>query len=465
MVRTAILMMMIFLGISGGTAYMQWRDYEKSNQVNDHAPLVHSIDIRHEEGSLEITQTVDGLKNQSYEIVVPKEAQQFRYRFGDKENMQNGLNAGASSIEGKEHERLIMQYMIPLPISKTIWLEHWSVMFVTKQTQKFHVQFVDYATKDGMWIAGAPLEAKIKKQAFTLYSWSQANLLSFPLYFYPSELPRQVDGDIEVYGKRSMGNGKLQKWADVPSLTIVQSPQNDQHISPVLVVIPESGSLSAVREQYMRAYYASYFAPNALMNEWLADLLTALTFQKPATTSRAKAVLQQFQQNLTEEERQEFLSTILQHKGEKLTPALLDKALTKAHLGKTTYFADLLTAKKNLDLVFTNEGNLYVNDKVLKEGKAVLRGGELLLPFKEVMEKLGYHVTQSGDAVFIEKGSNRWRFFVNSPVYMKENDQFGMPSIIIHDLNGTLYMSADMIQHWFSIEVWTSSQNIYVHGS
>lgn len=61
--------------------------------------------------------------------------------------------------------------------------------------------------------------------------------------------------------------------------------------------------------------------------------------------------------------------------------------------------------------MFTNEGNLYVNDKVLKEGKAVLRGGELLLPFKEVMEKLGYHVTQSGDAVFIEKGSNRWRFF------------------------------------------------------
>lgn len=461
MMRTAILMIVLFLGISGGAMYMQWRDYEQTNSRNGATPLVHTIDIRHVGKQLEITQTIEGLTERSYEVMIPSGAKQMTYIIGNKRQTLAYERNGKSSVQVGGHNRISFRYVISLPPLKTIWLERWSVVVFSKQPQQFHVQLIDYVAKNGMWVAGAPLDGRVKKDSFTLYSWSQKNLLSFPLYFQPTELPKKVYGHIEVYGQNKAGI-KVPKWADVPSFTLVLSPWGDQYLSPTLVVVPETASLSSIQAEYMRTYYASYFLPSGEMNEWVADLLTALALQKQPVTPRAKAVWQQFQQKLTEDEKKAFLSFVLQHRGEILTPSMLDEALSASRTGETTYFTDLMKKRRSLLLVFTNEGNVYVNDVPLKEAKAVLQNGEILLPFTEVMSRLGYDVRRSGDAVFIENNDNRWRFFVNSSVYMQGNDRFGAPSIIIRDINGMLYMSTDIIQRWFSVQVWTTDRDVYV---
>lgn len=204
---------------------------------------------------------------------------------------------------------------------------------------------------------------------------------------------------------------KATKWADVPSFTLVLSPWGDQHLSPTLVVVPETTSLSSIQAEYMRTYYASYFLPSGEINEWVADLLTAIALQTQPVTPQAKAIWQQFQEKLTEDEKKAFLSFVLQYRGKMLTPSMLDKALSASRTGETTYFTDLMKKGRSLLLIFTNEGNVYVNDVPLKEAKAVLQNGEILLPFTEVMSRLGYDVRRSGDAVFIENNDNRWRFF------------------------------------------------------
>ncbi|MBB5323799.1 hypothetical protein HNQ34_000891 [Anoxybacillus tepidamans] len=461
MMRTAILMIALFLGISGGAMYMQWRDYEQTNNRNGATPLVHTIDIRHVGKQLEITQTIEGLTERSYEVMIPSGAKQMTYIIGNKRQTLAYERNGKSSVQVGGNNRISFRYVISLPSLKTIWLERWSVVVFSKQPQQFRVQLIDYATKNGMWMAGAPLDGRIKKDSFTLYSWSQKNLLSFPLYFQPAELSRNVYGSIEVYGQNK-ANMKATKWADVPSFTLVLSPWGDQHLSPTLVVVPETTSLSSIQAEYMRTYYASYFLPSGEINEWVADLLTAIALQTQPVTPQAKAVWQQFQEKLTEDEKKAFLSFVLQYRGKMLTPSMLDKALSASRTGETTYFTDLMKKGRSLLLIFTNEGNVYVNDVPLKEAKAVLQNGEILLPFTEVMSRLRYDVRRSGDAVFIENNDNRWRFFVNSSVYMQGNDRFGAPSIIIRDINGMLYMSTDIIQRWFSVQVWTTDRDVYV---
>ncbi|WP_027408247.1 hypothetical protein [Anoxybacteroides tepidamans] len=461
MIRTAILMMVLFLGISGGTVYMQWHDYEQSDSQSDEIPLVHMIDIRRTGTVLEITQTVEGTLNPSYEIIIPIGAKHLNYTVGKKQQTLKYGQDGKTSVKTNGQDRLVFQYTIPLPQTKTIWLENWSVVLLAKQPQQFHVQLVDYATRNGMWIAGAPLEERIKKERFTIYSWSQTKLLSFPLYFQPGELPKRVYKHIEVYG-RDKADLKPIKGMDTPSITIVRSLWNDRHVSPTLIVVPEKNSLSSIETELRRAYYASYFWPSGAINKWVGDLLTALIFQKQAVTPQAKMAMEQIQKNLTKEEQDIFLSSVLQNKGEMLTPALLDAALSEVHKGTTTYFTELSKTKRPHTLVFTNEGGVYVNNRLLKGVKSILRNGEILLPFTETMRHLGYRVKQSGEAVFIEKDHNNWRFFVNSPVYMQGNDRFGEGSVIIYDINGSLYMSTDMIQRWFSVQVWTNDRDIYV---
>lgn len=164
MMRTAILMIALFLGISGGAMYMQWRDYEQTNNRNGATPLVHTIDIRHVGKQLEITQTIEGLTERSYEVMIPSGAKQMTYIIGNKRQTLAYERNGKSSVQVGGNNRISFRYVISLPSLKTIWLERWSVVVFSKQPQQFRVQLIDYATKNGMWMAGAPLDGRIKKR-------------------------------------------------------------------------------------------------------------------------------------------------------------------------------------------------------------------------------------------------------------------------------------------------------------
>ncbi|ANB60775.1 hypothetical protein [Anoxybacteroides amylolyticum] len=461
MMRTAILMIVLFLGISVGTLYMQWQDYGQTRNEVNNVPLVHFIDIKYNGKMLEIHQTVKGLTTPVYTIQVPIDAKQLTYTIGnDKRTLVYDRN-GKASVKRHGHDKLEFHYILPLPSIKPIWLERWMVLFFSSQPQHLYVQLTD-DTKSGMWVAGAPLEAVLKKKMSTFYSWSQKGVSSFPLYFHPIELPRNVYGTIEVYGGRKEN---VTKWTDVPSFTLVWVKGGMQHLSPTLVVVPETVSLPSLREMYMRTYYEAYFLPSGEMNTVVADLLTAFTLQKQPVTPKGKAIWQQLTEKLTKDEQKAFFTAVLKQRGKTLTPAMLDEALSASHAGKTMYFTDSFATGRPLSLVFTNEGKIYVNNVLLKQSKAILQNEEVLLPFVDVMSALGYHVRRTGEAVFIEKGDNRWRFFVNSSIYMKGNDRFGAPAIIIYEINGRLYMTPDMMQYWFPVQISMAERDVIVSSS
>lgn len=461
MMRTAILMIVLFLGVSGGALYMQWRDYEQVHNEAKDVPLVHFIDIKHDGKTLEIQQTVTGLTTPVYTIQVPINAKQLTYTIGDDKGTLTYDRNGKAAVKRNGHDKMVFHYVMPLPATTPIWLERWMVMFLSSQPQQLYVQLTDY-TKSGIWVAGAPLDASLKKEMSTFYSWSQKGIPSFPLYFHPVELPRNVYGKVEVYGGRKEN---VTKWANVPSFTLVWTKGGTQHLSSTLAVVPETVSLPSLREMYMRTYYAAYFLPNGEISAVVADLLTAFTLQKQPVTPKGKAIWQQLMQKLTKDEQKAFFTAVLKQRGKPLTPAMLDEALSASHSGETTYFTDSFTTRRSMSLVFTNEGKIYVNGVPLKQAKAVLQHEKMLLPFVDVMNALGYHVRRTGKAVFIEKGDNRWRFFVNSSIYMKGNDRFGAPAIIIYDINGALYMTPDMMQYWFPVQISLTERDVIVSSS
>ncbi|MBA2874106.1 hypothetical protein [Thermaerobacillus caldiproteolyticus] len=461
----------LLLGISGVAVYWQWHDYTQASKENNVPSLVHDIDIRGVANHLEITQTIKGLADESYDIILPDRAKHLSCTDEEGKACTITQRNQTSRINVDGRDQIEFRYVIPLPSSsKPLWLEHWSVQILSKQPQRFHVQLVDLTRKNGTWIAGAPLIGSLEREWFTLYVWAQKQVVSFPLYFEPLKVEKKEYGNVEVYARNNVSindwnASKARNFAHVPSLTVVFSKFADKHISPTLMVVPETESLTLMEAPYLRSYYASYFLPNGAMNEWVADMLTSLAIGKQATTPQAKAILHHFDEQLTTKEKTAFFRLVLKQKGERVTSHMLDAALSKAYGERTTYFSDFVKRGESVPLLWTKEGTLYVNNVPLKQSNVVIQNEDILLPIVEVMRALGYRVERSGAEVFIEKQYNRWRFFVNSSLYMEGNDTFGTSSILVRDIRGTLYMSASIIQQWFPVYVEETARDVYVSGS
>ncbi|RAK23249.1 hypothetical protein B0I26_101204 [Anoxybacillus vitaminiphilus] len=469
MLRVAFFTILLLLGVSGGIVYTQWNDYQHEIRTKANEPLVHHIIARYNGESLEVQHRLSGIIKDNYEVIIPNIARNFSCKSEKNQKCVFYSKNEKRFVKTKGIDELEMQYSLPLAKKKdVIWLENWSAAFISEQRQQIYVEMIDFTKNNGIWIAGAKLEGQTKRDSFTYYTWAQKDIVSFPLYFQSFQLKRTVSENIEVYAGRKIDirqwtKTKAGRIADVPSLTIVVSPVRVKYVSPTLIVMPEKESFTSVQADYVRAYYRSLFSFHSPVQEWVWDFLTAMMLNQEAMTPKAKQVSNELNRELTNEEKKEFLDAVFKQKGKELTLQFLDRALGDVRHGTTTFFADNSQRENLSPLLFKQNTLLFVNEQQLKGVSPITRHGEKLLPFVEIMTKLGYQVRQSGDAVFINKGYNSWRFFVNSSIYMHGNDRFDDPSIIIHKIDNKLYISEKMIQEWFYIEVRERDQAIYIN--
>jgi hypothetical protein len=470
MLRVAFLTILIFLGVSGSIVYMQWNDYDQEIRTKADEPLVHHIVARYNGESLEVQHRLSGIISDHYEVIIPNIVKNFSCKSIKDQKCVFYRENEKHFIKTKGFDELEMQYSLPLAEKRdVIWLENWSPAFISGQKQQFYLDMIDFTKNDGIWIAGAKLEGQANRDGFTYYAWSQKDIVSVPLYFQSLKLERTVFENIELYADKEIDIEKWKKtkaWgiADIPSLTIVVSPLNVKYVSPTLIVMPEKQSFAAVQADYVRSYYRSFYFAHSPVQEWVWDFLTAMTLNLEARTPKAKQVLNELNRELTNEEKEKFLEAVLKQKGKELTLPLLDRALGDVRHGSTTFFADNNQGESFVPLLFTENVSLFVNGKQLKGVSSITRYGEQLLPFAEIMTKLGYQVHQSGEAVFIDKGYNSWRFFINSNLYRKNDERFNDSAIIIHEINDKLYINVKNIQEWFDIEVKEKDHAIYING-
>jgi hypothetical protein len=470
MLRIAFLTILILLGISSGIVYTQWNDYQHLDSAKTDQPLLHDITARYDGIRLEIKHHISGITAENYEVVIPSSVTDLSCK--SEKNMKCVFYSknGKHFIKTEGLKEIDIHYYVSLPRKKSVmWLDSWFVTFISEPRQQFHVEMIDITKNNGIWVAGAPLEGQVKRKGFTYYAWTQKDVSSFPLYFQSTKLNRTASRKIEIYSRKEVDTEEWEKTkaanlSAVPSLTVVVSPVYVKYIAPTLIVISEKYSFASIQADYMRSYYRSYYFPNSHVQEWVWDLLAAMALSDGAETSKAKQVLKELNSQLTNEEKETFLNGVLKQEGKELTLQLLDRALGSVRHGETTYFVDNGRQKEHFSpLLFKEKLELFVNGQRLEETYTITRNGERLLPFVEIMTTLGYHVNKSGEAVFIEKGYNSWRFFVNSNMYMKGSSQFGASSVIIHEINSKLYISEKMLQEWFYVETRERDNAIYIN--
>jgi hypothetical protein len=450
MLRVAIISTFLFLSVSTGILYYQWDHYEKQEKAN--TVLEHEIDAQFLGKELVLEHRVKGASLEKYTIHLPDRLKQFTC--GKKKECVVRHENGKTIIQFNKMGEAVLSYRIS--IGKRIdplWLEKWFITFDTVQPQHIYVQLTDGAHQRGTWVAGASLIGQVQKKTFSFYMWEQKSGNAFPLYFQSVPLQRKHENGIDLYTTKQNQLDRsllsfLQARADIQ--TIVVTPFSVEYVTPTFLVISENVSHSSLKTKYANVYLRERF-PNSSLDEWIWELLASLMTKQLPASAKAKAAFNELQTTLTAEELHSFWKEIKNKQGQSLSKEKLDHILGDVYGGNTTFFVE-----NGQELVFTEEKALFVNNHKLENAKVLMKNGEQLIPFTEVMKTLGYTLKRSGNALFIEKNGQRWRFFIE-PIEPNNN-------AVIRQWNGKLYIERTTFPKWFDVYVSETSKEIHVIG-
>ncbi|MBW7650166.1 hypothetical protein [Anoxybacillus sp. ST4] len=439
--KVAFISTLLFLGISAGALYYQWDEYR--TEATKQSVLQHDVEATFSGKEMEVTHRIRGAVARTYEVIVPNEVKHISC--SEQKACVKRQN-GKTIVDASHTDELSFTYRVPVAQKEPLFMKEWLIRFHTAQPQQMTISLTDTVHPKGIWIADGKLVGYVHKPSFSLFMWEKEGGKAVPLYFQAQPLQISLHDRLSVYAAKPIDHSALSFWQQSDVETLVITPFSLQYMTPTFVIIPDRVSFPTVQRAYVRVQLEARF-PNSSVPEWVWDLLIAYMTKTEPVTKQAKRAFEQLQKTLTKEEQQTFWTSVTTHKHEPLTMKKLDEWLGNAYGGHTTFFQD-----EKRYMTFTERKMLVVNDVQLPNARVLLKDGQQLFPFIPIMRTLGYTVNRSGEAIFIEKDGERWRFFINGT------------NAVIQQWDGSLYIERTEFPKWFSVYISETDENIYVVG-
>ncbi|WP_461201712.1 hypothetical protein [Anoxybacillus sp. TBDG-1] len=439
--KVAFISTLLFLGVSAGALYYQWDEYH--TEATKQSVLQHDIEATFTGKTIEVVHHIRGAVADKYEVTVPKEVKDVSC---SNEKTCVKRQNGKIVVDAPKTEKLSLTYRVPIELKEPLFVQAWLVRFHTTQPQQTNISLTDVVHPKGVWAADGKLVGYVYKPSFSFFMWEKTGGQTVPLYFQSELLRPTFNDDLVVYATKPLDQTALSFWKQSGVQTLIVTSSRLQYMTPTFVIIPNTSSFANVQRTYVRVQLQQRF-PNSVVADWIWDLLVSYMTKTEPMTKKAKLVFQQLQQTLTKEQQQTFWTFVNANAGQPLTMKKLDEWLGEAYGGDTTFFQD-----EQPYMTFTERKVLVVNEVKLPNAHVLLKDGQQLFPFVPIMRTLGYTVQRSGEAVFIEKGSARWRFFTNST------------NAVIQEWDGTLYIERTEFPKWFSVYISETNEEIYVVG-
>ena len=162
---------------------------------------------------------------------------------------------------------------------------------------------------------------------------------------------------------------------------------------------------------------------------------------------------QELSSKLTEGERQSWLNKVLLE--DKLNFQKLDEALGSVKGLKTTFF----TINRNehdswKPLYFVDPRDVVINETRNDNVYVIYRGKDILFPLVSTMKELGFLVKSSdGTEIQISKGENHYKFDINEPFFLNNEEKFGLLGQPLVIENEVIYVKHQALQSIFNVIV------------
>lgn len=455
--RTAFLIFIALTTSISGMLLWQWKAYSKQNIPNDGnlEKVIQEIVIKTDETKLHITQKIIGLNpDKEYETNISDNLSNWSCVKIDGEPCEsNDENPNTFLPNDKEIQ---FQYNVQIPKeNQSFLINQWSTLLPEVQIEKTTIEIVDSAKREGAWIAGAPLKGFMEMDLIDFYLFSTFG--STPsLYWQPTPLEYVQTGegfDYYVAANETISSfdyQKLNNLSGFPYTAVILSNEYHGENGKGLVFSSPNVTNSDLEKELINYYFTQRYGFD---EKWLLDIFTAYITNEPLETARGKAVVEQLEKKLSEDELARFYQLVL-NKNEPLMLKDLDRYLKDVKNANTRFFAlNKDESQPFTPLYFYDNRKVVIAQNEYKDIEVMVENGKMLFPFIDTMTALGFElkILPDQETILLMKNNNSYRFYLNSNIFIYNEEDYGLLESPLTNINGKIFMKKDWIQTIFKV--------------
>ena len=457
MKKATITLLFILLFVISVLLIWQWKMY--SNEI-DHSPEMEQVrqhfTVEAKGNKLYITHNIMGLSNdKEYQITKPDSLYKWECKVENGDYCKSNDDRPDTYLAS--NGELNFYYQMPIPSQSAFLLTKWIASISNVDVVQTTIDIVERERRDSTWVAGIPQIGFEELSLIDFYTFTGKN--SMPALYWQRAPINKKDvnpfvsffSDQSGVGESVLQNIKPLKFKEYTSI-ILTKDYNRGSGNGIRIVSSEE-QLKELQEELVYSFFENKFKALSSDEKWILKLLTAERLERPVSSPKSAAVLQELSSKLSNTERQLWLNKILLE--ETLDFQKLDEVLGSVKGLKTTFF----TLNKNEHdplnpLYFVDPRIVMINEIAKPNIQVVYRGKEILFPFVTTMNELGFLVKSSDDAkIELSKEESRYQFYINEPFFYYNEEKFGLlgqPFVVENEM---IYIKHQALQSIFNVRV------------
>jgi len=456
--RTAFVIFITLITTISGMMLWQWKAYSKQNiSIEENGEkVVQEIMVKTDNDHLLITQKIVGLTpGREYTTILPDSLQDWSCVKEDGEDCES-VDENPHTYLPEDNE-IQFQYIITVPNDNSAFqIDDWTTILPEVSIKRTELEISDRIRREGSWVAGLQLQGFREMDLIDYYLFSGDGDAP-SLYWQPQSLNHFDAGmDVDYYFEKprmenAMQFKEIKSLEDFPFVAVVLSEQYRERSGKGIVFSPAKSTDAELKRQLINYYFEEKYN---FAEKWLLDVFTSYTVKQPAVTEKGKAVLAELNNKLSEEEIKEFFS-LVNHGNESMSAQKLDNFLKKIKGNSTRFFSlNKEDSKSFIPLYFYDDRKIMIGNGEVKGIEVVIDKGKMLYPFIETMKALGFElkVLPDQETILLMKENNSYRFYLNSNIFIYNEEDYGLLESPLTNFNGNIYMNKQWIEALFKVK-------------
>ncbi|MFO1445783.1 hypothetical protein KDN24_21810 [Bacillus sp. Bva_UNVM-123] len=463
--RSAFLIFIALTTSISGMLFWQWKAYSKQNIPDENFEKVkQEIVIKTEEDHLLVTQKIIGLTaNKEYTMTVPDSLFDWTCKKADGKVCESNDENPHTFLP--DNNEMVFQFLVQMPNKNSAFLmNEWTTLVHDVNVTRTSIEIVDSDKRDGSWVVGAPLKGYKKMDLIDFYLFS--NIGEAPsLYWQPNKLQyTEAETGIDLYVEQSgqKSGFEFKEMKDLlgfPYVAVILSDQYKGINGKGLLISSPNITDAELKRKLVHYYFEKKYNMN---NHWLLDIFTSYMIEQPPSTEKGKLIVKELNTHLSEEEMQTLFELAL-NSNEAITTQKMDHFIEQIKEVNTRFF--LLNnddSKPFFPLYFYDDRKVVIANKEVKEIEVIIDNGKMLYPFIDTMKSLGFElkILPDQETILLMKENNSYRFYLNSNIFIYNEEDYGLLESPLLNMNGNIYMSKQWIQTLFNVSFEENEEEI-----
>ena len=457
MKKATITLLIILIIFTSALLIWQWNHFstEKDSTIEiEQANQYLTVEAKGEE--LFITQNITGLSNdKEYQIIKPDSL--FKWECKDVNGGYCQSNDESPDTFLASNGELNFLYKIPIHNQSAFLLTEWISSISHVEVVQTTIDIIERERRGSTWVAGIPQIGFEELSLIDFYTFKGKS--SMPALYW-QKVPttkKNVNEFVHLFSNQTVVDEsvlrtlKFVKFKDHTSI-ILTNDYNSGSGNGIWIV-SSMEQLKELEVQLVYSFFEDKFKSLASEERWILELLTAEMLDKPVSGLKCTKVQQELSSKLTEGERQSWLNKVLLEN--RLNFQKLDEALESVKGLKTTFFTINRNEHDSWNpLRFVDPRDVVINETRNDNVHVIYSGKDILFPFVPTMKKLGFLAKYSdGTEIQISKGRNHYKFYINEPFFLNNEEKFGLLGQPLVIENEVIYIKHQALQSIFNVIV------------